>query len=181
MPTKKKLTKAEKQKARNEELTKVLTRGENLQAMLYQSAAQAFAGEDDELDQLQLTQALRKQSQAIAKGDTETLTALLASQVQSLNAMFAKYGALANANTELQALDTCAKIALRAQSQCRSTCEAISAIQNPPHATFMTQNNISHGAPQQVNNGKREGIEQKQADQITKEINQAEPERINNG
>ncbi len=105
MPTKKKLTKAEKQKARNEELTKVLTRGENLQAMLYQSAAQAFAGEDDELDQLQLTQALRKQSQAIAKGDTETLTALLASQVQRLNAMFAKKGALANANTKLQAPD----------------------------------------------------------------------------
>jgi hypothetical protein len=40
---------------------------------------------------------------------------------------------------------------LRAQSQCRSTWEALSAIKNPPVAGYVHQANIAH--TQQVNNG----------------------------
>ena len=36
------------------------------------------------------------------------------------------------------------KVALRAQSQCRATWEAISAIQNPPLAGYVGQGNIAN-------------------------------------
>ena len=49
-------------------------------------------------------------------------------------------------------LETYMKLALRAQSQCRATLEAISAIKNPPMMGNVKQANIAHG-PQQVNNG----------------------------
>ncbi len=48
-------------------------------------------------------------------------------------------------------LEAYLKLALRAQSQCRATWEAVSAIQNPPVAGYVNQANIAHG-PQQVNN-----------------------------
>ena len=51
----------------------------------------------------------------------------------------------------LGAADTYMKLALRAQSQCRATWEAVSAIQNPPLANYVGQANIAHGH-QQVNN-----------------------------
>ena len=43
------------------------------------------------------------------------------------------------------------KLALKAQSQCRSTWEVVSAIQNPPIAGYVSQANIAQN--QQVNNG----------------------------
>jgi hypothetical protein len=42
--------------------------------------------------------------------------------------------------------------ALKAQSQCRSTLEALAEIKNPKPVAFVQQANIAHG-PQQVNNG----------------------------
>ena len=55
-----------------------------------------------------------------------------------------------NMGEYLDATDTYLKLALRAQSQCRSTWEAVSTIKHPPMAGYM-QANIAHG-PQQVNN-----------------------------
>src|SRR5690606_26950893 len=43
------------------------------------------------------------------------------------------------------------RLALKAQSQCRTTLETLAAIKNPP-VVFAKQANIAHG-PQQVNNG----------------------------
>lgn len=48
-------------------------------------------------------------------------------------------------------LDRYLKLALRAQSQCRATREALATIKNPPVAGYVRQANIAHG-PQQVNN-----------------------------
>lgn len=179
MPAKKKLIKAKQEALDTKKLAKAIANPTTMQAVLYQHVTKSFAGEH-ELDMQELTRQLAKQSQAIADGDTEQLTKLLASQLLSLNAIFAKFGALSISSEYMKNIDTYSKIALRAQSQGRATAEAISAIQNPPHATFMTQNNISHGAPQQVNNGKREGIEQKPTDPITEAFNQPR-EAITNG
>ncbi len=43
------------------------------------------------------------------------------------------------------------KLALRAQSQCRATWEALATMKNPPMMGYVRQANIAHG-PQQVNN-----------------------------
>jgi hypothetical protein len=48
-------------------------------------------------------------------------------------------------------LDCFLKLALRAQSQCRANCEALSEIKNPRHVAFVKQANIANN--QQVNNG----------------------------
>ncbi|EQD54525.1 hypothetical protein B2A_05985, partial [mine drainage metagenome] len=45
-----------------------------------------------------------------------------------------------------------AKLAMRAQSQCRQTIETLALLKNPPQPTFIRQANVAHG-PQQVNNG----------------------------
>lgn len=54
----------------------------------------------------------------------------------------------------LGATETYMKLALHAQSQCRPTWEAVSAIKNPPIAGYVGQANVAHG-PQQVNKGSR--------------------------
>ena len=48
-------------------------------------------------------------------------------------------------------LDRYLKLALRAQSQCRATWEALATIKNPPIVGYVQQANIAHGH-QQVNN-----------------------------
>ena len=48
-------------------------------------------------------------------------------------------------------LDRYLKLALRAQSQCRATWEALATIKNPLVMGYVRQANIAHG-PQQVNN-----------------------------
>jgi len=52
----------------------------------------------------------------------------------------------------LEATETYLKLALRAQSQCRSTWEAVSAIKNPPVIGYAKQANF--GVNQQVNNSR---------------------------
>jgi len=43
------------------------------------------------------------------------------------------------------------RLALKAQSQCRTTLETLAVIKNPAPVAFVRQANIAHG-PQQVNN-----------------------------
>jgi hypothetical protein len=52
----------------------------------------------------------------------------------------------------LDASETYMRLALRAQSQSRSTLETLSVVKNPPAIAFVKQANIANG-PQQVNNG----------------------------
>lgn len=181
-PAKKKLTKAQQQAADNKKATRAIADPSTMQGLLYQQVTKSFAG-GYEIDQWELREQLAAQSQAIADGDTEQLTKLLASQALSLNALFTKYGEMAVRAEYVSSMDTYAKIALRAQSQCRATAEAISSIQNPPHATFVRQTNISNGAPQQVNNGqqKQNAISHSEADPITESLNTTQPEAITNG
>jgi hypothetical protein len=49
-------------------------------------------------------------------------------------------------------VDTYLRLALKAQSQCRTTLETLDLIRNPRSVAFVRQANIANG-PQQVNNG----------------------------
>jgi len=51
-----------------------------------------------------------------------------------------------------KAAETYMRLALKAQSQCRSTLESLAEIRNPRPVAFVKQANIAYG-PQQVNNG----------------------------
>jgi hypothetical protein len=49
------------------------------------------------------------------------------------------------------------RLGLKAQSQCRTTIEALALLKNPPNVAFVRQANIANGH-QQVNNGNRQAL-----------------------
>lgn len=115
--------------------------------------AYAVTGKPDLGD---LVAELRKDGDAITKGDTTNAERMLAGQAHALDAIFAKCARIAanipadNLNN-VKAADTYLRLGLKAQSQCRATWETLAAIRNPPNVAFVKQANIANG-PQQVNN-----------------------------
>ena len=78
---------------------------------------------------------------------------MLAGQAHTLDAIFNHLSleAIKNLERDHSTLEMCLKLALRAQSQCRSTWLAVSEIRNPRLAHVVNQANIA-GGHQQVNN-----------------------------
>ncbi|WP_426110417.1 hypothetical protein [Massilia sp. PWRC2] len=80
--------------------------------------------------------------------------AMLAAQAHALDVMFSCLAQKAAANMNagyLQATETYLRLAFKAQSQCRTTLEALSEVKNPRSPTFIKQQNVAQN--QQVNNG----------------------------
>jgi len=101
-----------------------------------------------------LVSALSEQNEAVIKGNMDRSEAMLMTQAHTLDAIFntlAKRAAL-NMGEYLNSAETYMRLALKAQSQCRTTLEALATIKNPPIMGYVQQANIAHG-PQQVNNG----------------------------
>jgi len=86
-------------------------------------------------------------------GGTEQADALLTSQAIALNAVFLEMSrrAALNMGHHLKVTETYMRLALKAQSQCRSTLESLAEIRNPRTVAFVKQANIAAGH-QQVNN-----------------------------
>lgn len=98
---------------------------------------------------------LRDQCDKANRGDLSRAEAQLAAQAHTLDAIFNSLAQRSMTNASagfLQASDTYLRLALKAQSQCRTTWETLAEIKNPRPVAFVKQANISHG-PQQVNNG----------------------------
>ena len=93
---------------------------------------------------------------AVNGGDLDKLEGLLTAQAEALNAMFNNFAKKAAHAELLPHLEGYCRLALKAQSQCRTTVEAIAEIKFPRSATFIKQANIA--GQQQVNNGQA-GIE----------------------
>ena len=99
-----------------------------------------------------LITALSAETAAANDGDLGRGEAMLTAQAHTLDAIFNNLARRAVNSEYMNNLDTYLKLALRAQSQCRATWEALSAIKNPPMMGYVQQANIAHGH-QQVNNG----------------------------
>jgi hypothetical protein len=78
---------------------------------------------------------------------------MLNAQAVALNSIFAEMSrrAALNMGQYPEATERYLRLAMKAQSQCRTTLETLAAIKNPP-VVYAKQANIAHG-PQQVNNG----------------------------
>jgi len=117
--------------------------------------AKAFGAKyGDKLEIDALITALSDQAKAAQQGDLKRAEAMLMIQAHTLDAIFnelARRAAL-NMGEYLGAMETYLRIALKAQSQCRTTLETLAAIKNPAPVAFVHQANIAAG-PQQVNNG----------------------------
>lgn len=96
---------------------------------------------------------LKGKGEAVNRGDMREAEALLAAHVASLNAIYTELArrAMLNMGEHLGATETYLRLAMKAQSQCRSTIETLAEMKSPP-VVFARQANISNG-PQQVNNG----------------------------
>jgi hypothetical protein len=107
------------------------------------------------LGDLDLTEAFAQilaRARETADRDTKSQESILSGQVISLNAIYTDLAIIARHNFSNAAVfERLMRLALKAQSNCRATAEALAAIQNPP-AVFARQANFSNG-PQQINNG----------------------------
>ena len=106
-----------------------------------------------------LLDTLVAQNDAMTRGDMVKIELMLFNQSLTLQAMFTTLSrrAAMNVGEHMGAVDTYLRLALQAQSQCRSTLETLAEIKNPRPATFVKQANIANG-PQQVNNGTPAGV-----------------------
>lgn len=102
----------------------------------------------------ELVEATQQAVERAKRGGTEQADSLLTSQAIALNAVFLEMSrrAALNMGSHLRATETYMRLALKAQSQCRSTLESLAEIRNPRTVAFVKQANIANGH-QQVNNG----------------------------
>jgi hypothetical protein len=89
-------------------------------------------------------------AERVKRGDLGGAEALLMAQAITLNALFANLAHRSHETKLADHFEMYLRLALKAQTQCRATCETLAVLKNPP--VFARQANIAHG-PQQVNNG----------------------------
>ncbi len=104
-----------------------------------------------DLDLAGLIDALTVQTKAATDGDLGRGEAMLTAQAHILDAVFNNLARRAINAEYMDNFDRYLKLALRSQSQCRATWEALATMKNPPMVGYVRQANIAHG-PQQVNN-----------------------------
>jgi hypothetical protein len=107
-----------------------------------------FAGE---ADLQELCNDLDKRIDKIKDGDMSSVEAMLFGQAKVLETMFTSLARRAANNDGLKQFQVNLTLGLKAQSQCRSTLEALAEIKNPRPVQFVKQANMTTG-PQQVNN-----------------------------
>jgi hypothetical protein len=97
---------------------------------------------------------LRQQAETASNGNLKRQEATLAIQVHTLDTIFNELARRSWANVDggyVEAGERYMRLALKAQSQCRTTIETLYEMKNPKPVAFVQQANIATG-PQQVNN-----------------------------
>jgi hypothetical protein len=128
-----------------------LTTSPELAAYRVINAAEQNSGLEKNLDVPTLMEALRDQAQAVNHRDLTQAEAMLLSQGTALQSLFARLIEKAFSAKHISQFNDFMRVALRAQNQCRTTLETLSAIKNPP-LIYARQANVTTG-PQQINNG----------------------------
>jgi len=103
------------------------------------------------VDSPSMLAALRDQAELVRVGDMANLEAMLTNQATALQTLSARLIELGMAQSALPQMEAMLRLGLKAQSQARTTVEAIAMLKNPP-VVYAKQANIANG-PQQVNNG----------------------------
>jgi hypothetical protein len=94
---------------------------------------------------------LSTQIDKVNAGDMKRPEAMLLMQAHTLDGLFNNLARKAQIQTLMPHFESFLRLALKAQSQCRSTLETLATIKNPP-VIYAKQANISNGH-QQINNG----------------------------
>lgn len=145
-----KLTKGDSEEVAVGKFAKLVTSPE-LAAYRAINASEVKSGFGEHIDVPTLLEQLRDQAAAVNRGDLSKAEAMLMNQATALQSIFARLAERGMSCELAPAFESNMRMALRAQSQCRATLEALAAIKNPP-IVYARQANIANG-PQQVNNG----------------------------
>jgi hypothetical protein len=107
-----------------------------------------------ELDLIATNSVMMKEVKKVQGGNLSGVEATLMAQAITLDKIFTEMArrAAVNMGQQMHAMETYMKLALKAQTQCRTTLQTLAEVKNPRPVAFVKQANISNG-PQQVNNG----------------------------
>jgi hypothetical protein len=138
-------------KSRDQMLAEVALEGVAPNARTAQLFTQPWFGE---LHFTESVAALRTEIATVRAGDMAYIEATLFGQAKALGAIFhaCAQKAAVNMGEYPLAVERYMRLALKAQSQCRTTLETLAEIKAPRSVAFVHQANIS-GGHQQVNNG----------------------------
>ena len=141
----------DKAKKRAELLARLAVVGSTMNAATMADYARSTFGD---LDVLACDNAIDEEAKKVVNGDLSRLERTLTAQALALDAMFNNFArrAAVNMGEYTNAADIYARLAMKAQSQCRATVETLAEIKQPRSVAFVKQANIAHGH-QQVNNG----------------------------
>ncbi len=109
-------------------------------------------------DRHEVSALMREMAEQIAaanRGDLSRTEGMLVAQAHTLDALFNNLACRAHVNLGagyLEAGERFMRLALKAQSQCRTTHETLAEIKNPMAGAYVRQANIAAGH-QQINNG----------------------------
>lgn len=130
----------------------VVTTSPELAAFRVINGAERESGMGQHIDAPTMLETLRAQATAVNRGDMSQAEAMLMNQATALQSLFARLAERGMGCNHAPAFEANMRMALRAQSQCRTTLETLAEIKNPRPVAFVKQANIANG-PQQVNNG----------------------------
>ena len=116
------------------------------------NATDKKVGLGEAVDVPTLIDQLREQAKVVNGGDLTQVEAMLVGQATALQTLFARLTERAFSAEYMPNFETFLKLALRAQSQSRSTLEALAAIKSPP-VLIAKQANLTSGPQQVINNG----------------------------
>jgi hypothetical protein len=114
-------------------------------------AMRAYAGFDRGMVSVtSMHDELRANGDAVVAGDLGRVERMMIAQAITLDTIFANLAERASRQEYVKNMETYLRLAMKAQSQCRATAEALALLKNP--MPYIRQANIAQG-PQQVNNG----------------------------
>jgi hypothetical protein len=132
-----------------------------------------------ELKALDIAHELRAQMNNVSGGDLDRQEATLVAQSHTLDALFSYLLRMAAAAEIVPTMEAYMRLALKAQSQCRTTIETLSLMKNPPSAMFVKQANVANN--QQINNGPPSSRAREIENQPNKLLEQTRGERLELG
>jgi hypothetical protein len=127
-----------------------------------------------------LADQLEKECDEVQGGSLVASERMLAAQAHSLDALFNELCARAARAEYLPQVEAYMRLALKAQSNCRTTWESLAEIKTPRTVAFVRQANIA-GGHQQVNNSGDRPRARKALKSRTKLLEAAHGERLDNG
>ena len=113
------------------------------------SALKAYSGASNAMEATDLMAEMKKAGDEVVGGDLGRVERMLMNQAMTLDAIFANLAERASRQEYMKQMETYMRLAMKAQSQCRATAEALALLKNPQ--PYIRQANIAQG-PQQVNN-----------------------------